>query len=104
MSSPDHRLGIGTDRVKMLSGRMFNPGRPLEAVINPQLAAAEHVGPGGTLRLLGVPNAPGTQHPDPAKAVALAFQVTGVGVFDDQVVPSGTATGSGQDQPTALLS
>jgi ABC-type antimicrobial peptide transport system permease subunit len=104
MSSPDHALGVSVDKVKVLSGRMFDPGTPDQAVIDPRLAALEHVGPGGRLRLLAVPNAPGTSNPDPAKAVPVSFLVTAVVMFDNQVVPYGGANGIAVGAPSALLS
>ena len=103
MSSPDHAFGVTTDKVKVLQGRMFDPNAPGQAVIDSQLAALEHVGPGGTLRLFGVPNDPnGT--PDFAKRVPMSFLVTAVVVFDTQVVPIGSGGGSGNVEPTALVS
>ena len=63
MSSPDHGVGVATDKVKVLAGRPYDPDAPGQAMIDPQLAALEHVGPGGTLRLLGVPNDPKTGTP-----------------------------------------
>ena len=72
-------------------------------MIDPQLAALEHVGPGGTLRLLGVPNFP-NGNPDFAKRVPVSFRVTAVVVFDTQVVPIGGGSGSGNSEPTALVS
>jgi len=103
MSSPDHTYGVGTDKVKVLRGRQFDPDAPGQAMIDSQLAALEHVGPGGTLRLYGVPNDPdGT--PDFARRVALSFRVTAVIVFDTQVVPIGGGSGSGNIEPTALVS
>jgi len=103
MSSPGHTYGVGTDKAKVLQGRPFDPNAPGQAMIDPQLAALEHVGPGGTLRLYGVPNDPdGT--PDFAKRIALSFRVTAVVVFDTQVVPIGGGSGSGNIEPTALVS
>jgi putative ABC transport system permease protein len=103
MSSPDHGVGVATDKVKILQGRLFDPAAPGQAMIDSQLAALEHVGPGGTLRLLGVPSDPdGT--PDFTKAVRLAFRVSAVVVFDTQIVPIGGGSGSGNIEPTALLS
>ena len=103
MSSPDHAVGVATDKVKILQGRLFDPDAPGQAMIDSQLAALEHVGPGGTLRLRGVPNDPdGT--PDFTKAVPLAFRVSAVVVFDTQVVPIGGGSGSGNIEPMALLS
>ena len=47
--------GATVDRVKILEGRMFSPGAADEAVIDPQLASMEHLRPGDTLHLLGIP-------------------------------------------------
>jgi putative ABC transport system permease protein len=94
ISSPDHGFGVTTDKVKILAGRPFDADAPRQAMIDSQLAALEHAGPGDTLRLLGVPNNPnGT--PDFAKAVPVAFRVTAVVVMDTQVVPIGGGSGSG---------
>jgi ABC-type antimicrobial peptide transport system permease subunit len=102
-SSPDHAAGTAVDKVKVLAGRPFDPAAPGQAMIDPQLAALEHAGPGGTLRLLGVPNNPdGT--PDFSKAVPVAFRVTAVVAFDTQIVPIGGSSGSGNIEPTALVS
>jgi ABC-type antimicrobial peptide transport system permease subunit len=94
LSSPDRALGVSADRVKILQGRMFSPGAPGEAVIDSQLAGLEHLRPGGTLHLLGIPNNPRQ------KVVPLAFRVSAVVVFDAQIVPA-TTTNS---EPMALLS
>jgi ABC-type antimicrobial peptide transport system permease subunit len=103
ISSPDHAMGVSADRVKVLAGRPFDPQQAGQAMIDPQLAALEHVGPGGTLRLLGVPNNPnGT--PDFARRVPVSFLVTAVVVFDTQVVPIDGGSGSGNSEPTALVS
>ncbi len=104
MSSPDGALGVSVDKVKVLAGRMFAPGTPGRAVIDPRLAALEHLGPGGTLRLLGVPNAPGTSTPELAKAVPVSFLVTAVVAFDNQIVPLGGSDSDSGAAPTALLS
>jgi ABC-type antimicrobial peptide transport system permease subunit len=104
ISSPDHGYGVSVDKVKVLAGRPFHPDEPGQAMIDSQLAALEHVGPGGTLRLLGVPNDPKTGNADFAKAVRVAFRVTAVVVFDTQIVPIGGGSGSGNGEPTALVS
>jgi ABC-type antimicrobial peptide transport system permease subunit len=104
VSSPDHGVGFSTDKVKVLHGRPYDPDTPGQAMIDPQLAALEHVGPGGTLRLVGVPNDPTTGSPDFAKRVPMAFRVTAVAVFDNQIVPIGGGSGSGNIEPTALVS
>jgi hypothetical protein len=103
MSSPDHAFGVTVDTTKVLGGRPFNPDIPGQAMIDSQLAALEHVGPGGTLRLFGVPNDPDGR-PDFARRVPLSFRVTAVVVFDTQVVPIGSGSGSGNIEPTALVS
>jgi ABC-type antimicrobial peptide transport system permease subunit len=104
MSSPNHGAGIATDKVKVLQGRPYDPDTPGQAMIDPHLAALEHVGPGGTLRLVGVPNDPTTGSPDFTKRVPMSFRVTAVVVFDTQIVPIGGGSGSGNIEPTALVS
>jgi ABC-type antimicrobial peptide transport system permease subunit len=104
MSSPNHGVGIATDKVKVLQGRPYDPDTPGQAMIDPQLAALEHVGPGGTLRLVGVPNDPKTGSPDFTKRVPMSFRVTAVVVFDNQIVPIGGGSGSGNIEPAALVS
>ena len=69
-------------------------------MIDQQLASLEHLQPGGTLRLLGIPNNPKTGNADVGLAVPLAFRVTAIVVFDTQVIPT-TETNS---EPLALLS
>ena len=99
-SSPDGTLGVSADRVKIAQGRMFHPRARGEAVIDPQLAALEHLRPGSTLHLLGVPDNPTTGRPELQLAVPLAFRVSAVVVFDTQIVPATTTDG----EPVALLS
>jgi FtsX-like permease family len=100
LASPDDSLGVSTDRVKILQGRMFSAGAVGEAVIDPQLADREHLRPGSTLHLMGVPDNRKAGEPDLRQAFPLAFRVSAVAVFDDQVVPA-TAT---DGEPVALLS
>ena len=100
LSSPDRTLGASADRVKILQGRLFDPRAAGQAMIDRQLASLEHLRPGGTLHLLGVPDTPKTDNPDIALAVSLAFRVTAIVVFDTQVIPT-TETNS---EPMALLS
>jgi putative ABC transport system permease protein len=99
-SSPDGVLGTSVDRVKVLSGRRYDPARPGEAMIDQQMAAAEHLQPGGTARVLGVPLDPKTGAPDFGKAVALSFTVTAIVAFDPQLV----LAGGGDIQPTVMIS
>jgi putative ABC transport system permease protein len=96
----DGSAGITEDRVKVLSGHVFNPARPHGAMIDQQLARMLNLRPGGTLRLLVIPSAPGTGNPEPQRAVAMSFRVTAIVVLPNQIVP---ATRAGAE-PTALLS
>ena len=100
MSSPDHGVGVGTDKVKVLRARLFDPDTPGQAMVDPQLAALEHVGPGGTLRVLGVPNDPETGTPDYARRVPFTFRVTAIVALDPQIVTMATAAAR-QHRPTA---
>jgi putative ABC transport system permease protein len=98
-SSPDGSYGQTVDRVKITAGRMFADDTADEAVIDPQLAAMEHLRPGDTLRLLGVPpNKEGDT--DLSLAFPVDVRVTGIGVFDGQVVPVTAA----ESEPFVLLS
>jgi hypothetical protein len=98
-SSPDGSLGRTADRLKMLDGQLPDPARPDTAVVDQDLAARERLRPGGTLRLLMIPN---TKHgiPDLGRARAMSFQVTGIAVFDSQIVPATKVN----TEPTVLLS
>ena len=99
LASPDGSLGVTGDRVRVTAGRMLAAGAVDEAVIDPALASRLHLRPGGTLRLIGIPkDRDGT--PDLTLAVPLTFRVTGIAVFDDQVVPTTGTTA----QPRVLLS
>jgi putative ABC transport system permease protein len=100
-ASPDDTLGVSVDRVKILRGAMFDPGVANQVVIDPELAAMEHLRPGSVLRMTGIPYngaAQGAQ-PDMSLAFPLYFRVTGIALFDDQVVPA-TVT---NQQPRILL-
>src|ERR1700722_12077010 len=99
MSSPDGAMGVSVDRVKILAGRLYDPRAPGQAMVDQRLASTEHLTPGSTLRLYGVPSAP-SGAPEYNKAVTLTFRVTGIVVFDDEIVP----TGSNNTLPTALVS
>ena len=110
VASPDGALGTSTDRVRVLAGRPFDPADPRAVMIDQELATAAHVRPGGTLRLLGIPSTPktcatGGARTAPGRAprprpVPLAFRVSAVVAFDDQVVPSPGLSGA----PRVLLS
>lgn len=98
-ASPDGTMGVTADRVKVLSGALFNPAAAGQAMIDQRLAALEHLKPGGTLHLTGVPNG-GNGLPDLHRAIPLTFTVTAVVAFDTAIVPSGQYG----TEPTVLLS
>src|SRR5215467_1342609 len=100
MASPDGSYGTTVDRVRLLAGQMFGPHEPGAAVINQQLADIEHLSPGGTLRLAFIPSDPVTSSEEVSKEFILSFKVTGIAVFDSQVV----STVALASAPTALLS
>jgi ABC-type lipoprotein release transport system permease subunit len=100
IASPDDSYGTTVDRVKLLAGQMFGPREPGAVVINQQLADIEHLAPGGTLRLAFIPSDPVTGNEEPSKEFTRSFTVTGIAVFDSQVVSSVALASS----PTALLS
>ena len=98
-ASPDGSLGVTGDRVKITAGRLFDTNATGAAVIDQSLASQLGLKPGGTLRLIGLrKDANGSANLK--LAVPLTFRVTGIGVFDDQVVPT-TATTA---MPRVLLS
>ena len=99
MSSMDGALGVTVDRVKLLAGRLYDPKTPGQAMVDQQLASIEHLTPGSTLRLYGVPSA-ASGAPEYTKAVTLTYRVTAIVAFDDEIVPTGTNNAL----PTALVS
>src|SRR6266536_1779308 len=97
-ASPFGGEGVTVDRVKVLAGRIFNPADPGAVMINQQLADREHLRPGGTLQLTGYPQR--GPSPDIAHGVRLAFRVSAIVVFDDQIV----SAASDRPPPWLLLS
>src|SRR2546430_2943434 len=97
-ASPFGGEGVAVDRVKVDAGRIFNPADPHAVMINQQLADRAHLRPGGTLHLIGYPQR--GPSPDIAHAVRLAFRVSAIVTFTDQIVP---APGE-RPQPWLLLS
>jgi FtsX-like permease family len=83
----------------LLDGQLPDPARPDTAVIDPDLAARQHLRPGGTLHLLMIPNGK-NDIPDLGRARAMSFRVTGIAVFDSQIVPATKVNA----EPTVLLS
>jgi len=82
-ASPAGDDGVSLDRVKVLSGRLFDPADPHAVMISQQLADQQHLRPGGTLHLTGYPQ----QGPssDVRHRVRLAFRVSAVVAFTDQI-------------------
>jgi hypothetical protein len=99
-SSPDATFGVRMDRVRLLAGHLFDPHVAGQAMVDQDMAAAEHLKPGGTVRLLGVPNDAVTGNPDFAKAVPLTFLVTAIVDFDPQI----KIADGGYNAPTVLVS
>lgn len=99
-SSPDNSVGVRTDRVKILAGRMWRAADPHAVMIDQQLANRYHLRPGSTLRLAIIPQSPVTENAEPGKAVMLSLTVAAVVAFDDQIVPATALTA----MPQVLLS
>ncbi len=105
MASPDGTLGSATDRVRIVAGQRPPATDPADVIVDPQLAAQQRVRPGSTLHLIGVPSTakvcPAQLAPArPGRPVPLAFRVSAVASFDDQVVPAPGVGGA----PRVLLS
>ena len=98
IASPDGALGVSVNRVRVVQGHLFDPAAPGAVMVDQQLAGREHLRPGSTLHLLGIPSKNG--NPDLAHVVPLAFRVSAVVAFDNQIVPSTSINGA----PTVLLS
>jgi putative ABC transport system permease protein len=97
-ASPFGGEGVAINRVKVAAGRIFDPADPRVVMINQRLADRAHVRPGGILRLIGYPQR--GPSPDVAHAVHLAFRVSAIVTFADEIVP---ATGE-LGEPRVLLS
>ena len=97
-ASPFGGEGVMVNRVKVAAGRVFDQSDPRAVMINQQLADRARVGPGGTLHLIGYPQR--GPSPDTAHPVRLAFRVSAIVTFADEIVP---ATGE-LGEPRVLLS
>jgi ABC-type antimicrobial peptide transport system permease subunit len=82
-ASPAGDDGVALDRVRVLAGRLFDPADPHAVMISQQMASQEHLRPGGTLHLIGYPQRGAS--PDLRHAVRLAFRVSAVVAFTDQI-------------------
>jgi hypothetical protein len=85
-ATPSGGEGTAIDRVRVLAGRIFNPADPREVMISRAMAARAHVGPGGTLHMIGYPQRNG--QPDFRHQARLAFRVSAVVTFVDEIVPA----------------
>ena len=97
--SPDGAAGVSVDRARIISGRPFRAQDPHEVMIDTRLARRYHLRPGSTLRLVAYRQTPTDQRARHG-AVPLAFTVSAVVIFADQVVPATHELA----EPTALLS
>jgi len=97
-ASPFGGDGVAINRVKLDAGRIFDASDPRAVMINQQLADRAHVHPGGTLHLIGYPQRHGNA--DVAHVVHLAFRVSAIVTFADEIVPAAGEPG----EPRVLLS
>jgi hypothetical protein len=85
MTSPDNSMGIRTDRVKILAGRMWRPADAHAVMVDQQLADRYRLQPGSTFWLAVIPQNPATQEAEPGNAVVVRATVTAVVAFDSQI-------------------
>jgi ABC-type lipoprotein release transport system permease subunit len=97
-ASPVGSEGTAIDRVKIQAGRIFNPADPHAVMISQQLADRAHLQPGGVLHLVGYQQRSGGS--GIGRPVRLAFRVSAIVVFDDEIVPATTELA----EPRVLLS
>jgi hypothetical protein len=96
--SPDGATGISVDRVRVVSGRLFNARDASAVMIDEKFASSYHLHPGSTLSVLAYRQS--ATHQRQGRPVRLAFTVSAVVTFDDEVVPATRALA----EPAALLS
>jgi len=89
LASEDGVMGYSVGGLKLVSGRMPDPRRPLEAAANVTLAHRRglRVGSHFTMYLLPPSALNATAPPNPAQLRPLTFTITGIGVSSDEVVP-----------------
>ncbi len=97
-ASPDGRMGVSVDRVKILAGHPLDPADPRAIVINQKLADQMHARPGSTVRLFGVPY-DSHGNPDLRRAFPVTFRVSAIAVSSSQIAPAVAG-----ENPWALLS
>ncbi len=96
--SPDGATGISVDRVRVVSGRLFTVSDTSAVMIDERLASRYHLHAGSTLSVLAYRQSAAHQRRGPP--VRLAFTVSAVVTFEDEVVPATRDLA----EPTALLS
>src|SRR5438874_6228943 len=94
--STDDKLARTIERPKIVAGRMYRPDRPNEVVADRNLARALHLKRGSHLKLMATPSS--ESGPDLANAYPLDFDVVGIGVTRENVVPVSALAA----QPTML--
>src|SRR5690242_7922004 len=83
--SPDGAAGTSVDRARIISGHRFTATDPREVMIDKLMARRYHLHPGSTLRVAAYRQTPrGTR----GGTVSLAFKVSAVVIFADEVVPA----------------
>jgi len=97
-ASPVGSEGTAIDRVKVQAGSIFNPADPHAVMISQQLAERAHLRPGGVLHLVGYRQGSGGSAS--GRTVRLAFRVSAIVVFVDEIVPATTEIA----EPRVLLS
>jgi hypothetical protein len=97
-ASPAGSEGTAIDRVKIQASSIFNLADPHAVMISQQPVARAHLQPGGVLHLVGYRQRSGV--PGSGRTVRLAFRVSAIVVFDDEIVPATTELA----EPRVLLS
>lgn len=89
MASADGRFGYTINRPKVLAGRLPDPDRSDEALLDPNTARRFGVTIGEELTLRAFDEEPADRvRIDPSEGSPATFRVVGIGVFPDQVVPT----------------
>ena len=96
--SPDGATGISVDRVRVVSGQLFSARDASGVMIDQKVASRYHLHPGSSLSVLAYRQS--AAHQPQGRPVRLAFRVSAVVTFDDEVVPATRDLA----EPTALLS
>ena len=79
----DNRALFSVQRPKIVAGRVFDPTKADEAMIDPKAASGLHLHVGSTLTTFLV-TSPGQQ--DPTQGVRVTFRIVGIGITQDGVV------------------